>query len=110
MHICMGLAANPDFQNWLARFAARHERLHAEGPHAPPGLCDGCGDELAEPPSSAPYCIVCLAEQYGRDRTQAAARVAEALRAAAVTERLPVSEVREAVEEVLEELELAANG
>lgn len=101
----MGLAANPDFQAWLERYAARHERLHGGGPEAPAGICDGCGDSLRDPPSAAPFCIVCLAEQYGRDRAHSAARIGTALRVAVLTgEDLPTTDVREAVEEVLEDL------
>jgi hypothetical protein len=99
----MGLIANPDFQNWLACYADRHEQLHGEGPPAPVGICDGCGDPLAQPPSTAPFCLVCLAEQYGRDRAQSAARIATALRLAIAAEAdMPLTDVREAVEEALE--------
>jgi len=101
----MGLAVNPDFQKWLARYAERHEQLHGDGPPAPAGICDGCGDPLPKPPSGAPFCIVCLAEQYGRDRAASAARVATALRlAVAAEDDTPVSDIREAVEEVLGDL------
>jgi hypothetical protein len=104
----MGLVANPDFQRWLAGYAERHERLHGDGPPSPAGLCDGCGDPLPRPPSPTPFCIVCLAEQYGRDRAQAAARIATALRLAVATEAgIPVSDIREAVEEVLEDLAMS---
>jgi hypothetical protein len=105
----MGLAANPDFQKWHARYAARHEQLHGDGPRPPAGVCDGCGDPLPEPPSSTPFCIVCLAEQYGRDRAQSAARIGTALRIALVADDgTPAGDVREAVEEVLAELEPVA--
>lgn len=101
----MGLVANPDFRKWLARYADRHEQLHGGGPPAPAGVCDGCGDRLTSPPSSTPFCIVCLAEQYGRDRARSAARVANALRVALATDDdTPVTDVREAVEEVLDDL------
>ena len=104
----MGLAANPDFQNWLVRYAARHELLHGDGPTSPAGLCDGCGDPLEQPPSIAPFCIVCLAEQFGRDRAQSAARIANALRLAiTVDDGTPATDIREAVEEVLDGLEVA---
>jgi hypothetical protein len=104
----MGLAANPDFQAWLGRYAERHERLHGGGPPAPAGLCDGCGDQLADPPSATPFCIVCLAEQYGRDRSHSAARIATALRVAVLTDTgIPLTDVREAVEEVLEDLAMS---
>lgn len=102
MHICMGLAANPDFRRWLERYAERHEQLHGDGPVAPGGACDGCGDPLPEPPSETPFCIVCLAEQYGRDRAQSAERIANALRlAVAADPETPLTDVREAVEAVL---------
>ena len=105
----MGLTANPDFQSWLALYAARHELLHGDGPASPAGICDGCGDPLEQPPSVAPFCIVCLAEQYGRDRAQSAARIAAALRLAIAQEAgTPLGDVREAVEEVLEDLEPVA--
>lgn len=101
----MGLTANPDFQRWLARYAERHEQLHGGGPAPPPGICDGCGDTLPDPPSPTPFCIVCLAEQYGRDRAQSAERVASALRLAIATDReTPVGDIREAVETVLGDL------
>jgi hypothetical protein len=105
----MGLTANPDFRNWLAGYAGRHEQLHGDGPPAAPDICDGCGDPLEQPPSSTPFCIVCLAEQYGRDRATAAARIATALRRAIAADAdTPMTDVREAVEEVLEELEPVA--
>jgi hypothetical protein len=101
----MGLAANPDFVKWLESYAERHQRLHGDGPDAPAGVCDGCGDPLPHPLSRTPFCIVCLAEQYGRDRAQSAARIANALRLALIADDdIPVTDVREAVEEVLGEL------
>lgn len=103
----MGLAANPDFEKWLARYTARHEQLHGDSPASRSGICDGCGDPLPEPPSTTPFCIVCLAEQYGRDRAQSAARIANALRLAiAIDDTTPATDIREAVEEVLEGLEV----
>lgn len=103
----MGLATNPDFESWLARYVARHEQLHGDGPTARAGICDGCGDPLPEPPSTTPFCIVCLAEQYGRDRALSAARIANALRLAiAIDDGTPATDIREAVEEVLEGLEV----
>lgn len=105
----MGLIAHPDFQNWLTGYAERHQRLHDGGPTPPPGICDGCGDPLEQPPSPTPFCIVCLAEQYGRDRAQAAARIASDLRLAIAREAgTPSSDVREAIEDVLEDLEPVA--
>ena len=105
----MGLTANPDFQNWLVRYAARHELLHGDGPASPAGVCDGCGDPLEEPLSVAPFCVVCLAEQYGYVRAQSAARIAVALRQAIAGEAgTPLSDVREAIEDVLEDLEPVA--
>jgi hypothetical protein len=101
----MGLTANSDFQKWLERYVERHEQLHSTGPVAPSGVCDGCGDPLADPPSSTPFCIVCLAEQYGRDRAQSAERIANALRlAVAKAPDTPVTDIREAIEEVLRDL------
>lgn len=105
----MGLTANPDFQNWLAHYAARHELLHGDGPPSPAGICDGCGDPLEQPPSIAPFCIVCLAEQYGRDRAKSAARIAAVVRQVIAEEAgTPLSDVREAIEDVLEDLEPVA--
>lgn len=99
----MGLALNQDFRRWLTRYAESHERLHGTKPPARVGICDGCGDPLPQPPSSTPFCLVCLAEQYGRDRAQAAARIAGALRVAiACDDDTPATDIREAVEEVLE--------
>jgi hypothetical protein len=101
----MGLATHPDFRKWLERYAERHEQLHASGPLSPAGVCDGCGDALPDPPSATPFCIVCLAEQYGRDRAQSAERIATALRLAiAADPDTPVSDIREAVEKVLQDL------
>ena len=101
----MGLATHPDFRKWLERYATRHEHLHGGGPVSPPGLCDGCGDPLPDPPSATPFCIVCLAEQYGRDRAQSAERIATALRlAVAADPHTPISDIREAVEKVLNDL------
>jgi hypothetical protein len=100
----MGLAANPDFQQWLARYERGQQRLLAGGGSvAPTGACDGCGDALPEPPSATPFCIVCLAEQYGRDRERSAARIATALQLAIAADGglTPASDVREAVEDVL---------
>ncbi len=105
----MGLADNTDFQRWLTGYAARHQRLHGDGPPPRAGICDGCGDPLPEPPSSTPFCLVCLAEQYGRDRARAAARIGSALRLAIARDPdTPAGDVREVVEEVLGELESAA--
>jgi phenylpyruvate tautomerase PptA (4-oxalocrotonate tautomerase family) len=105
----MGLIAHPDFQAWLAHYAERHQRLYGNGPTPPAGICDGCGDPLGQPPSTTPFCIVCLAEQYGRDRAQAAARIAADLRRAIAREAgTPPSDVREAIEDVLEDLESVA--
>lgn len=102
----MGLADNPDFQRWLERYAARHELVHGHGPASPAGVCDGCADPLPDPPSSAPFCMVCLAEHYGRDRARSAGRIANALRAAIAEDPVtPLSEIREAIEEVLAEVE-----
>ncbi len=105
----MGIATNTDFRRWLEGYAATHERLHGDCPGARTGICDACGDPLPEPPSSTPFCIVCLAEQYGRDRAQAAARVGCALRLAVSREdAIPVTDVREAVEQVLDDLQPVA--
>jgi hypothetical protein len=105
----MGIATNTDFQRWLESYSASHERLHGDGPPSQAGICDGCGDPLPEPPSSTPFCLVCLAEQYGRDRAQAAGRIGCALRlAVAREEEIPVTDIREAVERVLEDLQPVA--
>ena len=99
----MGLALNQDFRRWLTRYSERHERLHGTNPPSRAGICDGCGDPLPEPLSSTPFCLVCLAEQYGRDRAQAAARIASALRLAiARDDETPATDIREAIEEVLD--------
>jgi hypothetical protein len=103
LHICMALPDRPDFQAWLAAFEARHEHLHGSGSRPARDRCDGCGEPLATTLSSTGLCLVCLAEQYGRDRAQAAARIAGALRIALTTDggTTPIADVREAVEEVL---------
>jgi hypothetical protein len=101
----MGLAAQPDFRRWLERYCARHDDLHGGGPVPAAGVCDGCGDPLPAPPSDTPFCIVCLAEQYGRDRAQSAERIGAALLLAiAADPDTPVSDIREAVEKVLADL------
>jgi hypothetical protein len=102
----MALVDRPDFQAWLERFEARHERLHGAGSQPHPGRCDGCGGPLAAPASSTGLCLVCLAEQYGRDRTRAATRIAGSLRAAIAQDaETPIDDVREAVEQVLDDYE-----
>lgn len=103
----MSLADRPDFQNWLRRFEARHERLHGAGPRQPPpDRCDGCGEPVDAQLSSTGLCIVCLAELYSRERSEAGARIATALRAAIDAEAdLPIGEVRDAVERALEPYE-----
>lgn len=105
----MGLRANPDFRGWLDRFAARHRRLEGD---PPAGVCDGCGDALADPPTPLPYCLVCLAEQYGRDRAEAAVSVAAALRVALATAPEPPAppDLRAAVEAVLDDYEAGRSG
>ncbi len=102
----MALTDRPDFQAWLERFEARHEQLHGAGRPPRPGHCDGCGGRLAAPASPTGLCLVCLAEQYGRDRTRAAAGIAGALRAAlARNADTPIEDIREAVEQVLDDYE-----
>jgi len=104
VHICMGLAENPDFRRWLARFETRHTALLAI--RADRG-CDGCGAALDSAPSALPYCVVCLAEQYGRDRAEAAAEVAAALRVALARAPDPPApdDVRAAVQQVVDDYE-----
>jgi hypothetical protein len=104
----MPLADRPDFQAWLARFEERHERLHGRVAASPSGRCDGCGGPGPDGPTRTGLCQICLAEQYGRERSAAAARVAGALRVAlARDEGTPIDEIRAAVEEVLDEHEPA---
>jgi hypothetical protein len=107
----MALVDRPDFQAWLERFEARHEQLHGSARQPRPGHCDGCGGRLPAPASSTGLCLVCLAEQYGRDRTRAGARIAGSLRAAlAQNADTPIEDVREAVEQVLEDYERETAG
>jgi hypothetical protein len=102
----MPLRDRPDFQDWLVSFEARHAGLHRDDPEGPAEVCDGCGDRLESPISSADLCIVCLAETYGRERGQAAGRIAGRLEAMLDQEgRVPPADVRDAVEEVLERYE-----
>ena len=101
----MPLRDRPDFQDWLDRFEARHASLHGEDPPAS-DVCDGCGERIDRPVSTAGLCLVCLAETYGRERGQAAGRIAGMLEAAlAHAASTSAAEVRDAVEEVLERYE-----
>jgi hypothetical protein len=98
----MALVDRPDFQAWLARFEAHHDRLHGTDRRPSPNRCDGCGEPIPRPISSTGLCLVCLAEQYGRDRTRSAARIASALRTAlAADPGTPTGDIRDAIEEVL---------
>jgi hypothetical protein len=98
----MALVDRPDFQAWLARFEAQQDRLHGTDRRPSPNRCDGCGEPIPRPISSTGLCLVCLAEQYGRDRTRAAARIAGALRTAlAQNGDASLGDVRDAIEEVL---------
>jgi hypothetical protein len=98
----MPLLDRPDFREWLNRFEQRNAVLHGERrPQA--GVCDGCGDRIEKPVSTVGLCVVCLAETYGVERGKAAGRVAGMLEAAlASAGDLPPSDVRDAIEEVLE--------
>ena len=69
----MPLLDRPDFQAWLARFEARHARLHSAGLQPAGGRCDGCGEPIPEPVSTTGLCLVCLAETFGREQAQSAA-------------------------------------
>jgi hypothetical protein len=106
----MGLLDRPDFQAWLQRYEVHHERLHGDGRRPPGNRCDGCGEAMAAPISPTGLCLVCLAEQYGRERARTAGRIAAALRVALAEDRgaTPPGDVREAVEDVLEAYEGAA--
>jgi recombinational DNA repair protein (RecF pathway) len=105
----MPLADRPDFQAWLARFEERYEALRGEGLQPPGNRCDGCGLPLTERVSSTNLCLVCLAETYGRERAYAAAQIAGALETALARDggETPISDVREAVEEILDRHEEA---
>ena len=103
----MPLSDRPDFKDWLARFEARHARIHADGPAAPADRCDGCGTPLDERVSTTGLCLVCLAEAYGREQAAAAERIAGELRTALATDAgTPIEAIRDAVEGVLDEHEL----
>ena len=106
VHICMALAETPDFRHWVARFEARHAELPRPRED---GSCDGCGGPLDRRPTALPYCLVCLAEQYGRERAEAAASVATALRLALATAEEPPApdDVRAAVQVAIDEYETA---
>jgi recombinational DNA repair protein (RecF pathway) len=107
----MPLSDRPDFQAWLRRFEDRHEELHGEGLRPPADRCDGCGAPLEEPPSTTSLCLICLAEQYGRDQAQAAARIAGALYAALAREPdTPIDDVRDAIDKVLDDHERSLGG
>jgi hypothetical protein len=98
----MPLLDRPDFREWLARFEERHAVLHEER-RADGGACDGCGERIEAPISSVGLCLICLAETYGLERGKAAGRIAGALEAAIATAGdLPIADVRDAIEEVLE--------
>lgn len=101
----MALSSHPDFRRWLASFEQRHRDL--PGPVETGTICDGCGGSLADAPGTLPYCLVCLAEQYGRERAEAAAAVAATLRVALATAPEPPmpNDVRAAVQAVLDEYE-----
>jgi hypothetical protein len=102
----MSLRDRPDFQSWLARFEERHAHLHPDEPREQAAICDGCGDPIEAPVSSTGYCLVCLAETYGRERGQAAGRVAGMFEAAlGRSGDTPSADVRDAIEEVLERYE-----
>jgi recombinational DNA repair protein (RecF pathway) len=102
----MPLLDRPDFQAWLARFEARHAQLHSTGLQPKGDRCDGCGEPIPEPVSSTGLCLVCLAETFGREQAQSAARVAGVLEDALERNRdAPIAEIRDAVEEVLERYE-----
>jgi hypothetical protein len=102
----MPLRDRPDFQDWLERFEARNARLHGDEPVRPGDVCDGCGEQLEAPVSSAGLCLVCLAETYGRERGQRAGRVAGLLEATlSRLDGMPSEDVRDAVEQVLERYE-----
>jgi hypothetical protein len=98
----MPLLDRTDFREWLTRFEARHAILHGER-RAEAGVCDGCGARVEDPVTSVGLCLVCLAETYGMERGKAAGRIAGMLEAAiAEAGDLPVADVRDAIEEVLE--------
>ena len=101
----MPLLDRNDFLEWLARFEARHAILHGER-RAEAGVCDGCGDRIEDPITPVGLCLVCLAETYGLERGKAAGRIAGMLEAAiANAGDLPATDVRDAIEEVLERYE-----
>lgn len=104
----MALTDRPDFQAWLRRFETRHERLYSDGPGPPPDICDGCGEPLPERVSSTGLCLVCLAEQFGREQTQPATRVAATLLLALMREeQTSIEAVRDALDDILAEVDRA---
>jgi predicted molibdopterin-dependent oxidoreductase YjgC len=106
----MPLPDRPDFKDWLERFEARHARIHAGGPQAPDGSCDGCGVPLSERVSTTGLCLVCLAEAYGREQAATAERIAGALRVALATDDgTPIEAIRDAVDDVLDQHERDAS-
>jgi hypothetical protein len=104
----MPLLDRPDFHAWLKRFEAHHEQVHGSEHQPPRGRCDGCGEPLPATVSRTGLCLVCLAEQYGRDRARAAARIAAFLRVALAHDPgTPIDDIRDAVDEVLDELDVS---
>jgi len=112
----MPLRDRPEFQAWLERFEARHVALHGghvalHGDEPRAADCDGCGDPIDTPISAVGLCMVCLAETYGHERGLAAGRIAGMMEAAlARAADVRATDVREAVEEVLERYERGSRG
>jgi hypothetical protein len=103
----MPLIDRPDFQAWLERFDKAHIEMFGDEPDSPTDRCDGCDEFLENQISMTGLCLVCLAEQFGRDEASAAVRVASALLPALARDpHTPPDSIRAAVEDILDEYEV----
>ena len=101
----MLLTERSAFQAWLRRFQFAHRALEQGGLAPPAGQthCCRCGDELNDFQSCG-YCILCLAEQFGVEQTEAATAVGRAVYAALLSAQdVHPDTLRATVEVVLDE-------
>ena len=107
----MPLRDRPDFRPWLDRIELAHHEMTKERPEPAPEACSGCGGELREDDSPCGVCLVCLAEQYGREQAEAAAYVGRVLTVALMCRPdTPPDVMRAAVEDVMDEYDCFADG